>query len=53
MDHTPAAVAYQLADQVRVLNTLTEKPDAFSARLSSYWDSMELARMTTLASIPA
>jgi CHAD domain-containing protein len=43
----------QTAARILGRRIYAEKPDAFSARLGSYWESMELARTTTLASIPA
>jgi CHAD domain-containing protein len=43
----------QTAARILGRRIYAEKPDAFSARLSSYWESMELARTTTLASMSA
>jgi CHAD domain-containing protein len=43
----------QTAARILGRRIYAEKPDAFSSRLGSYWESMELARTTTLASIPA
>jgi CHAD domain-containing protein len=43
----------QTAARILGRRIYAEHPDAFSARLGSYWESMELARTTTLASIPA
>jgi CHAD domain-containing protein len=43
----------QTAARILGRRIYSEKPDAFSARLGSYWESMELARTTTMASIPA
>jgi CHAD domain-containing protein len=43
----------QTAARILGRRIYAEKPDAFTTRLASYWESMELARITTLASIPA
>lgn len=43
----------QTAARILGRRIYAEKPEAFSVRLSSYWESMELARTTTLASITA
>jgi CHAD domain-containing protein len=43
----------QTAARILGRRIYAEKPYAFSARLSSYWESMELARTTTLASVSA
>jgi hypothetical protein len=43
----------QTAARILGRRIYAERPEAFSVRLSSYWESMELARTTTLSSIPA
>jgi CHAD domain-containing protein len=43
----------QTAARILGRRIYAEKPEAFSARLNSYWESMELARTTTLASVSA
>ncbi len=43
----------QTAARILGRRIYAEKPDVFAARLGAYWESMELARVTTLASIPA
>jgi hypothetical protein len=43
----------QTAARILGRRIYAEKPESFSTRVASYWESMELARTTTLASIPA
>ena len=42
----------QTAARILGRRIYAEKPEAFSGRVGAYWESMELARTTTLASIP-
>jgi CHAD domain-containing protein len=41
----------QMAARILGRRIYAEKPEAFATRISAYWESMELARTTTLASI--
>jgi CHAD domain-containing protein len=43
----------QTAARILGRRIYAEKPESFSTRVASYWESMELARTTTLVSIPA
>jgi hypothetical protein len=43
----------QTAARILGRRIYAEKPEGFTARLSSYWESMEMARTTTLASVTA
>jgi CHAD domain-containing protein len=43
----------QTAARILGRRIYAERPEAFSARLGAYWESMELARTTTLVSISA